>query len=128
MFCEKCAGVKRSRPSDEGDPAVVQFVKELVDAGAKVIGNAPLAPATLKGGEKTAACFDEEVVSLWGNAAAGRVNRIGKGSLAVDMSLDEALKAFGLRPHLVCDNPDLIWSEREVDGGHSFEHPFLIKD
>ena len=101
-------------------PETVSKIHELVDAGAKVIGNAPLAPATLKGGEKTAAGFDEEVVSLWGNAAAGRVNRIGKGSLAVDMSLDEALKVFGLRPHIVCDNPDLIWSEREVDGASWF--------
>jgi hypothetical protein len=36
------------------------------------------------------------------------------------MSLEGALKAFGIHPQLVCDNSDLIWFEREVNGARWF--------
>jgi hypothetical protein len=99
-------------------PETVAKIHELILAGAKVVGCAPVNIATLRGGDENQLRFDDEVISLWGDAEPGRVNRIGKGSLAVKMSLDDALKAFGLRPHVICDNPDLIWSERKTDGAH----------
>ncbi|MBR4755349.1 MAG: hypothetical protein IK076_00235, partial [Bacteroidales bacterium] len=97
-------------------PETVAKIHELVLAGAKVVGNAPFNPATLGGGEETLLRFDEEVIGLWGDLEPGRVNKMGKGAIAVSMSLDDAIKAFGLRPHLVCDNPDLLWSERVSEG------------
>ena len=96
-------------------PETIVKIAELVREGAKVIASAPISPATLSGGEETIQKFEKAVEDLWGGAAEGKITRLGKGSLAVGMSLDEALKAFGVRPHLVCDNPDLLWSERKAD-------------
>lgn len=101
-------------------PETVAKIRELVLAGAKVVGNAPNDVATLSGGEEMLLRFDDEVISLWGDLEPGRVNRMGKGAIAVSMSLDEALKAFGLRPRLVCEEKDLIWTEREEDGATWF--------
>ena len=94
-------------------PETVMKIRELVLAGARVVATAPVSPATLRDEDGR---FTEAVNSLWGNAPEGRVTRIGKGYLAVGMSLDDALKAFGLRPHLVCEDKDLIWFERKTEG------------
>ena len=101
-------------------PETVAKIHELVLAGARVIGNAPSDIATLGGGEENLRRFDEEVASLWGGLEPGRVNRLGKGAVAVSMTLDEALKAFRLRPQLVCSEKDLIWSGRKADGAEWF--------
>ena len=101
-------------------PETVAKIRELVLAGAKVVGNAPNDVATLSGGEEMLLRFDDEVISLWGDLEPGRINRMGKGAIAVSMSLDEALKAFGMRPRLVCEEKDLIWTEREEDGATWF--------
>ena len=101
-------------------PETVAKIHELVLAGAKVIGNAPVEPATLGGGEEMLRRFNEEVIGLWGDLEPGKINKMGKGSIAVNMSLDDALEAFGLQPHIICENPDLLWCERESDGAHWF--------
>ena len=54
--------------------------------------------------------------AIWGDAREGRITRIGAGAVAAGMTLEEGLKAFGVRPHLACGSPDLLWSEREADG------------
>ena len=78
-------------------PATIMKIKEMVEEGAKVIAKAPTEVATLKEGEKEA--FEDAVKALWDGTSEGKVNRIGKGSLAVGMELSDALKAFGLKPH-----------------------------
>ena len=60
----------------------------------------------------------EAVDALWDSTSEGKVTRIGNGAIAVGMTLDEALKAFKLRPHLVSPDPDFLWSERKADGAH----------
>ena len=99
-------------------PETIGKIAELVRAGAKVIASAPISPATLSGGEETLQKFNAAVEDLWGSAAEGKITRIGKGSLAVGLSLDKALEAFGIKPHLICGNPDLLWSERKADDAH----------
>ncbi|MBR0531356.1 MAG: hypothetical protein IJJ96_02000, partial [Bacteroidales bacterium] len=95
-------------------PGTIEKIKELVNYGAKVIAKAPLAPATLN--EDEAARFDSAVESLWGEAQEGKITKIGKGKLAVGIELADALKAFGLKPHIQDGGAEIIWSEREVDG------------
>ena len=99
-------------------PETVARILELVKAGAKVIANPPVSPATLKGGDQADASLKEAVDALWGGTSEGKVTRIGNGAIAVGMTLDEALKAFKLRPHLVSPDPDFLWSERKADGAH----------
>lgn len=94
-------------------PGTVEKIGELLKAGAKVIANAPTGVATLKDGE--ADKLAKAVESVWSGTSKG-VNKIGKGRLAVGMSLDEALKAFGLKPHIEDGGAEIIWNEREVQG------------
>ena len=96
-------------------PATIEKIGQLIREGAKVVAQAPLSPATLG---KDSEGFDNAVEEVWGKARNGRITRLGKGSLAVGMSLDKALKSFGIKPHLKCDNPDLLWSERAAEGAH----------
>ena len=95
-------------------PETVQKIAELINAGAKVIANAPVGVATLKEGE--ADRLEKAVGDLWGGTSTGKVNKIGNGRLAVGMDLGEALKAFGLKPHLDDGGAEIMWSERRIDG------------
>ncbi len=95
-------------------PETIEKIKELVNNGAKVIAKAPVAPATLN--EVEANRFDQAVKSLWGDIPEGKIAKIGKGKLAVGIELADAIKAFGLKPHIQDDGAEIIWSEREVDG------------
>ena len=95
-------------------PETIEKIKELVNNGAKVIAKAPVAPATLN--ESEANNFDQAVKSLWGGASEGKISKIGKGKLAVGIELADALKAFGLKPHIQDGGAEIIWSERVIDG------------
>ena len=94
-------------------PETITKIGELIKAGAKVVANAPVAPATLN--EARAARFDEAVEAVWGKARKG-INKIGQGRLAVAMTPDDALKAFGLNPHIEDGGAGILWQEREIDG------------
>ncbi len=95
-------------------PETIEKIKELVDNGAKVIADVPMALATLNEGETNR--FDQALNSLWGNVPAGKISKIGKGKLAVGIGLADALKAFGLKPHIQDGGAEIIWSERVIDG------------
>lgn len=97
-------------------PETIQKIGEFIKAGAKVIAKAPLAPATLEPGQSLN--FDDAVASVWGNTKDGRVNRVGKGFLAVGMNLDDALAAFGIRPHFDDAGAELQWQERTNGKDH----------
>ena len=95
-------------------PETIRKIEDLLKAGAKVVANPPMSVATLKEGEKDQ--FDEAVEAVWGKAKKGKVNRFGKGRLAVGMALEDALKAFGLKPHVDDGGAEILWTERETEG------------
>ena len=95
-------------------PETIEKIKELVDNGAKVIADVPKALATLNDGEINR--FDQALNSLWGDVPEGKISKIGKGKLAVGIGLADALKAFGLKPHIQDGGAEIIWSERVIDG------------
>lgn len=105
-------------------PETVERLGELVRAGARIIASPPIAPATLQGGEGTLRRFEEAVRTVWGDvapdASGGRIFRLGKGRVADGLSLEEALRKFRVIPHLLCDEPDLLWSERDTEGARWF--------
>ena len=94
-------------------PETVEKLAGLIRAGARVIASPPLSPATLLGGEGTQRRFEAAVEAVWGPAPkSGTLHTLGKGRVAVGMPLEKALKRFRLKPHLCCDDPDLLWAER----------------
>lgn len=99
-------------------PETVERLFDLIHAGARVIADPPVAPATLRPGVEDR--FRRAVESVWGKAEAGAITSIGKGQLAVGVSLDEALVAFGLQPHFVDGGAELSWCEREAPGARWF--------
>lgn len=99
-------------------PETVERLYELIYDGARVIAAPPVAPATLRPGVEER--FRRAVESVWGNAGSGSISSLGKGQLAVGLSLDEALVAFGLQPHFVDGGAELSWCEREAPGARWF--------
>ena len=93
-------------------PETVEKLRELVSQGATVVGNPPLSPATLRAGAEKR--LDKAVKALWKGNGRG-VRKIGKGRLAVGMSLDEALKTFGFKPD-VTSPAGLMWLHRAAEG------------
>jgi hypothetical protein len=85
-------------------PATLQRIKELLQAGATVIGEAPLLNPSLVGGEKADASFDALVNELWGdetsaNQPSANVDRqVGKGRLIWGDDLATSLASLGIMP------------------------------
>ena len=94
-------------------PETIDKIGELIRAGARVISNAPQSPATLN--QEVASRFEDSVSSVWGKTRDGKINRLGKGRLAVGMELSEALKKLRIKPHFQ-GSPDIMWLERSVEG------------
>ena len=94
-------------------PETIDKIGELIRSGARVISNAPQSPATLN--KEIASRFEDSVAFVWGKTRSGKLNRLGKGYLAVGMELSEALKKLRIKPHFQ-GSPDIMWMERSIDG------------
>lgn len=87
-------------------PATAAKVRELVEAGATVIGDAPLGIGTLvTSADVKAACgasvssYKDNVKALWGGGSG--IRRLGKGRVISGMSLEAALAEAGLAPDVL---------------------------
>ena len=99
-------------------PETLTKLRELIEAGAKVMSEAPKSIATLRGGSEAEELFDNQVKSIW-NGNNG-VTRMKKGCIASGMTLDETLEAFEMKPHLIANGGEVMWTERKTDGAHWF--------
>ena len=99
-------------------PETLAKLQELIEAGAKVMAEAPRTIATLRGGEAAEKSFEKRVKALWGSGE--KLKRIKKGCIASGMTVDEAMAAFGMKPHLETNDGKVLWTERKVDGAHWF--------
>jgi hypothetical protein len=107
-------------------PQTVEKLRELVNAGATVIGNAPLGLATLSGGDEAQQRFDEAVGELFSTNYTNGTNKSDqdvrdirdirgrKGRVLSGMTIDEALKALNLLPDVRGGNA--LWSHRQTKG------------
>ena len=95
-------------------PETLEKLYELISQGGRVVGNAPVSPATLKDGKQTARRFASAVNAIWGGEKHG-IRNIGKGKIAVGMSLDESLVAFGLKPDLKVMGGTVNWLHRRAE-------------
>ena len=88
-------------------PRLLRKLKELVEAGATVIGPRPLKSPSLIGYPKC----DEEVQrlgrELWGDCDGQRVkeNRYGRGRVVWGLAPEDVLQQSGVQPDFICDLP-----------------------
>lgn len=78
-------------------PGMARKIRDLVAAGATVIGPKPLHTPSLSGYPASEAELATVASSLWGGGAPG-TRTYGKGRLLVGIPLESALPAFGIRP------------------------------
>lgn len=110
-------------------PATAARLRELVDEGAVIVGDAPMEIATLVTSSEVPAAngagrdsYYDDVTYLWGigDPGAGSVRNVGKGAVCSGMSLEEALGRTGAVPDLVDavtgDNVAAGWIHRRTEG------------
>ena len=106
-------------------PATAAKVRELVEAGATVIGDAPLSIATLvtSAGAPSAcgadtAGYGSDIAAIWGNGSCG-IRKVGAGRLICGLPLDEALEKAGIGPDVLdagSSATDANWLHRHAEG------------
>jgi len=95
-------------------PETLERLAELVRKGATVVGDAPHGLATLSGGERAQARFDEAVQALWGEVGGPVDRRVGRGRVISGVPLEGALARMGLEPDIVGQH--VWWSHRRAKG------------
>lgn len=96
-------------------PETLARVRELLRAGATVVGAAPRQNASLSGGAEEDARFTALVRELWGdNKAASGDRRIGAGRLIWGGDLDSALAKLNIEPD-VSGATSATWCHRRTD-------------
>jgi hypothetical protein len=96
-------------------PSTLNRIRELLQAGATVIGEAPDLNPSLCGGEKADKQFASLASDLWGAASAKNGDRrIGKGRLLWGGALNEQLKKLDITPDVTGILP-ARWCHRKVD-------------
>jgi hypothetical protein len=93
-------------------PETLEKMVALVEQGATVVGNRPQGLATLSGGAKAEARFQEAVRRLWGDSSAAGLRQLGRGRVIAGLTLDEALQRIGVAPDVTGDGP--MWTHRRA--------------
>lgn len=106
--------------------ATLERLQQLLAAGAKISAlKKPLNPPSLRGGEAAAQRWRQLADDLYGDGAK-QARRIGRGTLYIGYTADEAAAAVGLREEFHCalENApaaDVAWVHREhADGTEWF--------
>ena len=99
-------------------PQTVEKLWRLIRSGAHVVAGPPQSLATLQADSKVEVQFRETTSRIW--SRQGEIARIGKGCVAWDVPLEEALAAWGLHPQLKADGGEVLWYERETAGARWF--------
>lgn len=85
-------------------PQTLEKIQKLVKAGAKVVAAPPKEIATLSGGEQARKKFRRLVSSVW------------KMKGVYDISLEDAIKTFGLKPRIKAEGGEIMWANRTAPG------------
>lgn len=97
-------------------PATLARLKELIEAGATVIGGPPQSNPSLSGGEEGDRAFRRLVREIWGGKSPAGDRRLGKGRLVWGDSLQKLLPALGIRPDVTGVRP-ANWTHRRTETG-----------
>ncbi|MEX0329954.1 MAG: glycosyl hydrolase [Puniceicoccaceae bacterium] len=96
-------------------PATLARLKELIEAGATVIGGPPDSNPSLSGGKEAVASFDQLVHQLWGDNPEEGDRRHGLGRLVWGLSLQETLSDLGIEPDVTGIRPENWFHRRTVE-------------
>lgn len=99
-------------------PQTVEKLYRLIRAGARVVAGPPQSLATLQADAGTEGQFQKTIGRIW--TKRREIASLGKGSIAWDVPLEEALTAWGLQPQLKADGGEVLWYERETAGARWF--------
>jgi len=102
-------------------PALLRKVKELVQAGATVIGPRPLRSPSLSGHPECDAEVRRLADEVWGNCdgQSVREHRLGRGRVVWGPAPEKVLAESGLKPDFV-SGARLRYIHRQVDGTHIY--------
>jgi hypothetical protein len=89
-------------------PETLERLAALVKQGGIVVGERPLAIATLSGGRQAETRFNAAAESLWGGVAD-----LGTGRVISGVSVDEALRQIGVAPDV--EGEGVVWNHRQTD-------------
>ena len=108
------------RDSKEMLLSTAKKLKELVLAGAVILGDKPLDSPSLIDNENDLKELSKIVDELWGNETSG-VKQVGKGKVYWGMTLDEVLKEESIAPDvMVPEDLDINWIHRETADAHIY--------
>ncbi len=99
-------------------PSTLDKLYRLIRSGAKVVAGPPQGFATLNVDARAERRFSRRVRAIW--KEQGAVRRLGRGLIAWDVPLEEAMQAFGMEPQLIAEGGSVQWTAREVKGGRWF--------
>lgn len=102
-------------PLDTMRPEVLRTIRNLVLAGATVLGNPPARSPSLENQPKADAEVRQMAGELWGNAAES-LRQLGKGRVARGMSMEQVYARIKLPPDLETTVPILHTHRRD---GHN---------
>ena len=94
-------------------PETLEKIVSLVHEGAVLVGNAPKAMATLKGGEAAQQRFQTAVHELWGSGGE-RLRTVDKGTVMAGTAIEDALAQCRVAPDVT--GGDALWLHRVVKG------------
>ena len=95
-------------------------LKELVLAGAVILGDKPQDSPSLMDDENNLKALHQIADELWGSTAQG-VKQVGKGKVYWGKSLDDVLKAERIaKDVIVPDNLNIKWIHRETEDAHIY--------
>ena len=95
-------------------PETLERMLALVRSGATLVGERPKGLATLSGGAKAQARFEQAVSALWGEPGAAGVRSVGKGRVLSGLTLDAALAKLELAPDVAGEG--VMWTHRRAEG------------
>lgn len=101
-------------------PELLQKIKDLVFAGAIVLGPEPQTSPSLQDYPAADANVKKLARELWGNinGSSIKVNRVGKGLVMSNMALQEALDLIKVIPDAkIADNKTSLFIHRKTDQG-----------
>ncbi|RZM21570.1 MAG: hypothetical protein EOO88_32605, partial [Pedobacter sp.] len=93
-------------------PQTLEKILSLLQEGATIVGDAPVALATLSGGNLGQQRFNTAVKRIWSSGKGLR--KVGKGTVVSGMSIEEALPALKISPDVT--GGDALWAHRRIDG------------
>ncbi len=96
-------------------PQTLERMLSLLRQGARIVCNRPVSPATLQGGARMQKRFDKACKAIFGDVRCG-TRKVGNGSVAIGMTLEDALRAFAIEPDMKCKGGNVQWFHRKSEG------------